>query len=203
VKYHPQPDTLAPQQLERIVGRFTGMDDDWQCTGPRQPQLPAEHFLLDVARREVVVVVQPDLSERDRPMRGQVRIEPADRRVEIGGVLSCLVRVDPDGKPHTVPGGAHRPGALPFRVIASGENHQRPRHSGGARARHDRVEIAGEFLAGQMAMGVDHWVMSRQKGERCGAVSLPGSPFSLVPSPLIPFTAASPRHLTRVPAGTS
>ena len=55
---------FLPQDGQRVVLGFAGVNDDGQIQLARETDLQSEDFLLDVFRREVVVVVEPDLAER-------------------------------------------------------------------------------------------------------------------------------------------
>ena len=89
-------------------------------------------------------------------MGGEVRIQPVHRRIEVARVLARLVRMNPDGEPHPVPGRLDRLRPLRFRIVTGGQNHQCARQPRLASARHHGVEIGGEFLAGEMTVRIDH-----------------------------------------------
>ena len=103
--FHPSGETVkhdAPaggvvaEGLKRVVGGLAGMDDDGQIPLRRQLELPPEDFLLNRTGREVVVVVEPDLSEGHRAVRVELGVQPGHRRIEIVAVLPGLVRMDTD-----------------------------------------------------------------------------------------------------------
>ena len=50
---------------ERVVDGFARMDHDRKVPPPGDLDLRPEHSLLHVAGREVVVVIEPDLADRD------------------------------------------------------------------------------------------------------------------------------------------
>ena len=148
---------MVPEGAEGVVGGLPGMDDDGQFPLRGQLELAPEDLLLNRARREVVVVVEPDLSECHRVVRAKVGVQPRHRRIEVVSVLTGLVRMDSDREPHLRPRGAHPAGPLPLRGVARRQDHHRAGKARAAGPLDDGVEIGGEFLAGEMAMGVDHW----------------------------------------------
>ena len=103
------------------------------------------------------MVVEPDLAEGHRAVRVELGVQPGHRRIEIVAVLPGLVRMDADREPHRRPRGAHppRPAPPPPRRPPTGSPARRP-DPALAGARDDGVEIAGELLAGEVAVGVDH-----------------------------------------------
>ncbi len=102
------------------------------------------------------MVVEPDLSEGHRAVRVELGVQPGHRRIEIVAVLPGLVRMDADREPHLRPRGSHPAGALQLRAVARRQDHHRAGKTGAAGPLDDGVEIAGEFFAGEVAMGVDH-----------------------------------------------
>ena len=63
------PPALLAQDRDRVLVGFAGVDDDRPLQLAREPDLRAKHRVLDVARREVVVVVEADLADRARRRR--------------------------------------------------------------------------------------------------------------------------------------
>ena len=126
-------------------------------TGLRQDELRAEDRLLHLARREVVVVVEPDLADRADQRR---RVEPGrhrgGRRRRVGGEDVRLVRMHTDGEAHRVPGPGHLLANRPLAVVLGGKDHQRAIDAGAAGPGNHRVAVGGELLAGEMAMTIDH-----------------------------------------------
>ena len=129
---------------------------DGQVPLPRQLELPPEDFLLNRTGREVVVVVEPDLSEGHRAVRVELGVQPGHRRIEIVAVLPGLVRMDADREPHLRPHGSHPAGTLQLRAVARRQDHHRAGKTGTPGPGDDVVEIAGEFFAGEVAVRVDH-----------------------------------------------
>ncbi len=113
------------KDAQRVVFGFARVDDDGQREVARQLQLRAKDRLLDVPRREVVVIVQPNLA--DRAGRGD-EFDPAGRQpgggCRVVGKLVRLMRVDADRKPHVRPRrrDALRLGELI--VFVGGQNHE-------------------------------------------------------------------------------
>ena len=82
---------------ERVVLGLPRVNDDRQPPLAGQRDLPAEDELLHVARREVVVIVQPDLAKPARQRLGVDRGSYAAGSVfGTGGELSGRVRVHAD-----------------------------------------------------------------------------------------------------------
>ena len=73
-----------------------------------------------------------------------------------GGELPGRVGVDADRKPDLRPQPLHLGGLAELDVVVGGENRERAFEAGGARTRHDRLEIAGELRTGDVAVTVDH-----------------------------------------------
>ena len=133
------------------------MDDDRTVELPRQPQLRAEHRVLDVPRRKIVVVVEADLADGSRRRsRRELLPDNGGRRVRIAGELVRLVRMHADREAHLRP----QPGdALRLRSlvrVARLEDHQRPLDPSLARTRDHLVEIGRERLVGEVAVAINH-----------------------------------------------
>ena len=141
---------------QRVVFGFAGVNHDRQVALEREPDLHAKHLVLDVARREIVVIVETDLADR---AGGRQRIEP--RRHRVRGRLRIrrehlgVMRMHADRKPALGPRGEHRAGPRDLRIVFGGQNHERARHTGRARPFNNRIKIAGELLAGDMAVTID------------------------------------------------
>ena len=85
MKHRPHTGGFFAQNAKRIVGRLARVNHDRQAAGPRQRDLTPEHQLLYVARREVVVVVQSDLSDGDAAMRVDGSLDEGDACIQIAG----------------------------------------------------------------------------------------------------------------------
>src|SRR5207247_10746411 len=82
------------------------MDDDGTLQLAREAKLPAEHGVLDVARREVVVVVEADFADGPRGRRGlNLRPDKVRRLVRLGCAPMGLVWVHAHSEPAIGPGG--------------------------------------------------------------------------------------------------
>jgi hypothetical protein len=106
------------------------------------------------------VVVEPDLAKGNGFVSGEVRLQPAHRRVEVAGVFGGLMGMNADRESHPVPGRSDRPRALPFPIVTGRQDHQRAGQPGVACARYDGVEVGSELLAGEMAVRVNHYLVS-------------------------------------------
>ena len=176
------------QNAERVVLGLARVDHDRQPQRPRQLDLLAEHVLLHVARREVVVVVEADLA--DRPAQG-LRVDRRPgltrRRCGIGGELPGLVRMHADREAHTGPGARHVRRPLELGLVLGAEDDQRAGRVPRSFARADDVaEIARELLAGEMAVGIDH--RTRAPAGRLGSTATSdGGPPSVLAASTMPF----------------
>ena len=168
------------------------MDDDGPPQLAGQRDLTAEHLDLGLARREVVVVVQPDLADRagavsrlERPTN-----ERRDAVVSAGRVFdrTGLVRMDADRKRDIRPGLGHAVGPHTLFFVQRVENAQGAVDPRGAGARDHRVEVGGELLVGQVAVGIDHRIAD-PAGARSGSsgVSNTGWPSASRAARTMPF----------------
>jgi hypothetical protein len=113
----------------------------------------AEHLLLHVARREVVVVVEPDLAERAARRGG---VEHRDRD---GGVLESHPPSPPawcgwmpTAKRTSGHTSLQRTARAASASSPAAQDAQRAVEPGGARALDDLRQVVGELLAGQVAV---------------------------------------------------
>ena len=110
------------------------------------------------------MVVEADLADgRARRRRRDLRAHDVGGALRLVGERVRLVRVDADRKPHLGPEllDAHR--LRGFLLVARRENHQRALEPGRLRARDDGVEVGGERLVGEMAVGIDHLTRARAR----------------------------------------
>ena len=144
-------------QLQRVGLGLAGVDGHRQPTRLRQRQLRAEHGLLHVLRRKIVVVVEADLANGPHEQRlGEAGGHGVGRGRRVGREDVGLVRMNPDSEPHRRPQRRQSLRACPFRVILRRQNHQRTGDPRRAAARNHGIEIGDEFLAGKMAVTIDH-----------------------------------------------
>ena len=89
---------------ERVVLGFPGVDHDRQTPFAGERNLAGEDRLLDVPRREVVVIVEADLA---KPARQRLRVDRGRHRprraVGVGGELPRRMRMDADREPDAAP----------------------------------------------------------------------------------------------------
>ena len=104
------------------------------------------------------MVIEADLADRARRRQ---RVEPLGDLV-VGGRLRIrrrtalrVMRMHADREPALGPRREHGCRARDLRVVFGGENHERARHTRRARPFNDRVKIADELLAGDMAVAID------------------------------------------------
>src|SRR4029453_11668077 len=101
------------------------MDDDGQIPFARQPDLGAKDLLLHVTRREVVVIVEADLSD-STGWGGPGKLGPTGVR-RMPGIIRELVsgmRMDPDREADLGPQRFHAHRLLGFLRIARPWNHK-------------------------------------------------------------------------------
>ena len=185
---HPAqlPAPLFRDDAQRVVFRFARVNDDRQPPLARQPQLRAKHRVLHVARREVVVVVEADLADRAHGAASRPAGSPSDpppppdrRRTGARGADARRSRI---ARPATRPA---RVAVRELRVVFGREDHETAHEPGAARARDDGLEIAGELLAGQMTVRIDH--RTRVPGAAGSASSTIGRPPSGLAASTMPF----------------
>ena len=101
------------------------MDDHRQLQRAGGVQLLDEHLALDGARREVVVVVEPDFADRHRRDRGRAR---AHEGVRVPGPVLAdlrLMRMHAGRKPHGAPRLRHFAGPPRLAVVFGRQDAQR------------------------------------------------------------------------------
>jgi len=139
---------LLDENSKRILFGFTRVDHDWQPPLFRQSNLLAKDRLLYITRREVVVVIEPDLSEASGQRLGS---DDGSRRLRgIGGTtgeLACRVWMHADGKPDAWPPGSQILRLRDLRPVLRGENHERIGDPRALRAIDNVREIGSEFGA--------------------------------------------------------
>src|SRR5687768_10971377 len=95
---------LLGEDGECVLFRLTRVNHDRQPAVTRQPDLLAEYVLLRLPRREVVVVIEPDLPEAARQrLCGDGGIDGPCRARGIARELSRGMRMHADRKPHLGP----------------------------------------------------------------------------------------------------
>ena len=148
---------LLAQDRQRVLVGLAGVDDDRPLQLAREPDLRAEHRVLHVTRREVVVVVEADLADRARRRRRRdCSRTTVAARCRVVGELVRLVRVHADGNATSGPERATRSAcAASFALPASSITSARSTPAS-LRAGDHRVEIGGERFVGEMAVAVDH-----------------------------------------------
>src|SRR5688572_25284398 len=84
-----------------------------------------------------------------------------------------------------IPGARHVRRTLDFRAVFSAEDDQRTGETGLSGAADDVAEITGEFVTGQMSMGVDH--RTRAPAGRLGSTATSdGGPVSVLAASTMP-----------------
>ena len=144
------------QDGERVVGRLAGVDDDGKASLDGQFHLGTKNGLLDVSRREVVVVVEADFAYGTTALGSDAVNQARARLFQPAGKISGFVGVDADRELHVWP---ERPDARcrrRFLRVARRKDAQRPFDSAGTRPADDALEILDEGVVGQVAVAVDH-----------------------------------------------
>ena len=113
--------------------------------------------MLHLARREVVVIVQTNLTNRAhiRILFESTRNQRC-RRVGIVCELVSLMGMDAHSKPHPRPGRAHLAGLDELGIVLGGQDDQTPGDANIPSAGDDGMEIRGELTSCQMAVRIDH-----------------------------------------------
>ena len=110
VEDRPLGHSLVLEDRERVVPRLSGVDDESQAVAIRQGDLGGEDVALDIARRVVVVVVEPALADGHdagpaQALAGRQLVEELDHRAQTG---LGVVGVQPDCRPDLGGAGACR-----------------------------------------------------------------------------------------------
>src|SRR5260370_26050666 len=126
------------------------MEDEWQFELARDADLAAKHPCGDFARRVIIVVVEPGLSDADA---FGMRSEPAHGGKILRRFARRLMRMRADGEEDTVvPFGdfdyARRPGD-------ARADRDHPLDAARVSARDDGVEVVGEVGKVEVAVTVD------------------------------------------------
>lgn len=141
---------LADVQLNRLSSRIG------------EVELAVEYLALDVARREIVVVVQPDFAPQQALWPADQLAEPG---LDLGGIAAGIVRVHAGGGvEEIVPGGQIEHGLLVRRLLAGVGDHQRAQHACGAEAVDYGFAIGVERFVRDVAVGVKQHHGSRLRG---------------------------------------
>ena len=140
------------KDAEGVLGGLARVDDDRQGQLQREGDLGAEDVLLHVARREVVVVVEANLSDRPRAFADDPLPDAVTRVLAPAGELPRLVRVDAERKADLRPERPHARGRRRLLGVSGRQDTERALHTGSLRPADDGFEIVGEGLVGQMAV---------------------------------------------------
>jgi hypothetical protein len=132
------------------------MDDDREIDLSCKLKLCPKDFLLDGARGEVVVVVEADLADRARPVPSERSANGLDAFRYAPGELTRLMRVDAGSKSSRRPRRRDCRGAGRLPLVTRRKDAQCGADSCRPSARNDRLEIAGEFLAGNVTVRINH-----------------------------------------------
>jgi len=145
------------ENSKRILFGFARVDHDWQPTLFRKSNLLAKHLLLHLARRKVVVVIEPDLSE---PSSQKLRVDDGSRGCRgvrgIVGELARRMRMNADRKSDSRPLSGEIACLRDLRLVIRRENHERMRDTRGFRATDNVGEIRGKFWTRNVAVRVNY-----------------------------------------------
>jgi len=156
VKHARDVVAIAGEGRKRIVVGLARMDHHRSPESPSRRQLFNEHGLLDVTRREVVVIVEADLSNCDHVARPEGFAQEAIGAARLPVAFLGLMRVDADREPDRWPGAAYACGAARFPFVPGSEDAHGGLEPCLFRPRDDRFEITLEDVVSQVAMGVNH-----------------------------------------------
>lgn len=131
VKHAPDvASPFAPNDVEGILVRFTSMNNDRKREGARQRDLAGEQLTLERPRREVVMVVEPDLANGpDATVAARLALHNGDGIVDSSLPPCGDVWMNSGGESRVGPERSHSPAALGFPIVAGGEDAQRSRDS--------------------------------------------------------------------------
>ena len=148
---------LFVQDAKRIVLRFPGVNDDREPAALRQANLLAKDLLLDLTRREIVVVIKTDFAAGPRQrLPGDDGIDGFRRIGRILSEPSRRVRVHANGEPDRLPCLRDPLPLCDFRSVVCGEDDKGVCQLRMPRMLDDRGEILNELGPGDMTVGIDH-----------------------------------------------
>jgi hypothetical protein len=152
MKHATNPPPGLTQDSERVFGRFPSVNDDWQAKLNREPNLRAKNCLLNVPGREIVVIVETNLTNRagvvglHRPPHHFNACVCTPRKV------SGLMGMDSGGKAHRRPRLTQGFSTLRLGAVAGRQHAQGARHATPRGPADHIVEVGGELLAGEVAV---------------------------------------------------
>src|SRR5579871_3344880 len=137
----------AVNYISHGIAKRPGMSEARPVRGG---DMGAEHPLLDVARTEIVVVIEPGLADADHLRLGRQRRQALGRQF---GMIGRLMRMGPDRAPNI--GIAFGDRANPLKCVEPGRDRQHCADAGGAGAGDDRVALLVEIGKIEVAVAVD------------------------------------------------
>src|SRR5688572_23592560 len=144
---------LLLENPERVLLCLSGVNHDRPFQPPRQPDLLAEDLLLDVAWREVVVIVESDLADGPGQRLCVERLLRALRGFgRVGGKGSGGMRMNANPESGVAPQPRHLSSLPKLGIVVCGQYHQRSLYSRRARARDHGLEVAREFRTRNVAV---------------------------------------------------
>src|SRR5262245_29565527 len=121
-------------------------------------------------RREVVVIVEPDLAEGSRQRFGLNRVSSRTSRfVRIAAEMSGFVRMNADGKADRTPRGRDRCRTRSLGLILGSEDDERTGDPCGLGTRHHGREVPAELVPRQVTVRIDH--RTREPAGRLGSTA--------------------------------
>lgn len=150
--------TFGLEDGERVGGGFARMDDDRLADVTCQRDQSSEHALLNVARRMVVVIVEPDLSDGHHVLVTREDAELLEHGIVAPG---CVVRMNADrgGDLHWVRARESYGGASGRDRMTDADDHEAS-NAGGTRAREDGIGPFGEVFFVEVTVSVDEHDLS-------------------------------------------
>ena len=181
--------SFGPEHVDGVVIRLSRVDHDRASKLARQRHLAAKRLDLGLPRREVVVIVEPDLPYGAGPRApgDSLAHDPVDGIGRVGEARG-LVRVDAHGESDLRPHLGHAIGALPFRLVGHIEDTERAIDGGRLRPCHDLFEVRREGVVREMAVRIDHrtWEPAGARSGSSGVRST-ASPSAAVAASTMPF----------------
>ena len=129
---------------------FAGMDDQRQAGCPRRCDVGAKDPLLDVARAQIVMKIEPGFAEADDLWMRAQRDQPLGQQV---GVVGRFVRMSANRAPDAGIGLGDR--EHPWKFVEPGCDCQHCSYTGSAGAGNDLSAFVGKVREIQMAMAVN------------------------------------------------
>ena len=168
---------MRGQDLGRVAVRLADVENHRLVQAPGHVQLLLEHGALNVSRREIIVIVQPDFAQRDRLFIGHAALNARGHSVVPAG---RVVRVNAGRGGHPVI--LTRQIEHGLRLLRAVAHEQRARYAGLPHPRDGLIAILVKALVGQVAMRIKQSHAFPFSTRSSGSISLAvmrDAPFSI------------------------